>query len=72
MFVGVAGLSWRVPLTATMIPAIDQIDTYFTTTALNRTKSVSICAAAGLATKTLNCYYSLTDSSEVYWIVMGK
>lgn len=48
------------------------IDTYFTTMACNVTKLVSIRATVGLAQKTLNRYYSLTDSSEVYRIIMSE
>ena len=51
---------------------MDHINTYFTNTALDQSKSVAIRAAVGLAKKTLNCYFSLTDSSEVYQIVMGE
>ena len=52
--------SQRTPNLATVIPAIDHIDTYFTTMACDVTKLVSIHAAVGLAQKTLNRYYSLT------------
>lgn len=52
--------SWRTPNLATVILAINHIDTYFTTMAHDVTKLVSICAAVGLAQKTLNRYYLLT------------
>ncbi len=32
----------------------------------------AICAAVGLAKKTLDKYYSLTDASKVYRIAMGR
>jgi hypothetical protein len=55
-----------------VILAMDHIDMYFTNMALDQSKSVAIRAAVGLAKKTLNRYYSLMDSSEVYRIVMGE
>jgi hypothetical protein len=52
---------------ATVIPAMDIIDEKLTTDSLNCSKfEVPICAALGLAKKTLNWYYNMTDSSEVY------
>ncbi|KIK82107.1 hypothetical protein PAXRUDRAFT_90683, partial [Paxillus rubicundulus Ve08.2h10] len=33
--------------------------------------SQAIYTAVSLTKSTLNCYYSLTDSSEVYYIAMG-
>ena len=60
------------PNLAMVIPAMDYIDEIFTTSMLNKQElSPPICAAIGLAKKTLNCYYSLTDSSELYHITMG-
>ena len=58
---------------AMAIPAMDYIDKVFTTGMLNDEGfDPAICAAVGLAKKTLNKYYSLTDLSRVYCIAMGK
>ena len=55
-----------------MIPAMDHIDKKLTSNSINHTKyEPSIWASLNLAKKTLNCYYNLMDSSEVYWIAMG-
>lgn len=51
---------------------MDLIDEKLTTFSLNQRFLPSIRAAVGLAKKTLNRYYQLTDSSEVYHIAMGK
>jgi hypothetical protein len=59
------------PNLATVIPAMDLIDETLTTHSMNRQLLPSIRVAAGLAKKTLNRYYELTDSSEVYRIAMG-
>ena len=60
------------PNLATVIPAMDVIDERLTNDSLNRAKyDVSIRAALGLAKKTLNRYYNMTDWSEVYRIAMG-
>ncbi|KAG2738578.1 hypothetical protein P692DRAFT_201673926, partial [Suillus brevipes Sb2] len=58
------------PNLATVIPAMDLIDETLTTHSMNRQLLPSIRVAAGLAKKTLNRYYELTDSSEVYRIAM--
>lgn len=56
-----------------VIPAMDYIDEVFTKGILQRTMlDPAIRAALGLAKKTLNRYYSLTDSSNLYCIAMGK
>lgn len=55
-----------------VIPAMDLIDERLTSYSLNRKYSSSIRAAVRLAKKTLNRYYQLTDSSEVYRIAMGE
>ena len=61
------------PNLAMVIPAMDYIDEAFTTGILQKTTlDPAIRAAVGLAKKTLNRYYSLMDSSELYCIVMGK
>jgi hypothetical protein len=60
------------PNLATVIPAMDHVDKSFT----ERIKATSsthpaIRSALSLAKKTLNKYYSATDSSNVYRIAMG-
>ena len=51
---------------------MDHIDEVLTTHSRDHSFISPICATVGLAKKTLNCYYQLTDSSEVYRIAMGK
>ena len=56
-----------------VIPAMDYIDKVFTNGALKKeVLHPAICAVIGLGKRTLNHYYSLTDSSELYRIAMGK
>ena len=56
-----------------MIPAMDHIDTVFTNAACPTSDlSPAIQAAILIVKKTLNRYYSLTDASDLYRIVMGK
>jgi hypothetical protein len=60
------------PNLATIIPAMDIIDEKFTTDSLDHSRfEAPIRATLGLTKKTLNRYYNLTDSSEVYQIAMG-
>jgi len=60
------------PNLATVIPAMDVIDERFSTDSLDRSGyDASIRASLGLAKKTLNRYYNMTDWSEVYRIAMG-
>ena len=60
------------PNLATVIPAMDHIDERLTSDSINQAKfEPSIRASLALAKKTLNRYYDLTDSSEVYRIAMG-
>ena len=59
------------PNLATVIPAMDLMDEKLTTYSLNRQYSPAIRAAIGLAKRTLNQYYQLTDSSDTYRIAMG-
>jgi hypothetical protein len=59
------------PNLATVIPAMDLIDQRLTTDSINPKLSAPIRAALGLAKKTLNRYYTMTDLSEVYRIAMG-
>ena len=54
-----------------MILAMDHIDERLTTDALNPRYNCAIRASLGIARKTLDRYYTLTDMSEVYWISMG-
>ncbi|KAF9222116.1 hypothetical protein BS17DRAFT_709197 [Gyrodon lividus] len=58
------------PNLATVIPTMDLIDEKLTTYSLNPKYSPAICATVGLAKRTLNWYYQLTDSTEVYRIAM--
>lgn len=61
------------PNLATVIPAMDHIDTHFTNIVMpDSDLNPAICAAVGLGKKTLNRYYSKTDMVEVYRIAMGK
>jgi hypothetical protein len=56
-----------------VIPAMDHIDNIFTKCIIqNAHLDPTISAALGLAKRTLNCYYSRSDSSEVYRIAMGE
>jgi hypothetical protein len=50
---------------------MDHIDETLTSQSINPKFEPSIRAALGLAKKTLNCYYSATDHSDVYRIAMG-
>ena len=64
--------SRSMPNLAMVIPAMDYIDTTFTTGLLKKEElDLMIHAALGLAKCTINRYYSLTDSSELYCIAMG-
>jgi hypothetical protein len=61
------------PNQATIIPAMDVIDEKLTTQSLDRSRfDASIRASLGIAKKTLNRYYNMTDWSEVYRIAMGE
>ena len=60
------------PNLVTIISAMDIIDKKPTTDSLDHSRfEAPICTTLGLAKKTLNRYYNLTDSSEVYLIAMG-
>ncbi|KIK17959.1 hypothetical protein PISMIDRAFT_110330 [Pisolithus microcarpus 441] len=50
----------------TIIPAMDHIDSKMMTFAQDQQYLPAICSAVKLVQNTLNCYYSLTDSSDVY------
>jgi len=60
------------PNLATVIPAMDHIDERLMTDGLNMRYNVVIRASLGIAKKTLNRYYDMTDTSEVYRIAMGE
>ncbi|KAF8546542.1 hypothetical protein OG21DRAFT_1365673, partial [Imleria badia] len=62
--------SCSTPNLTTVIPAMDIIEKKLTTFARNRQYHPAIRAAVSLGKKTLNWYYSLMDSSEVYHIAM--
>ncbi|KAG1735960.1 uncharacterized protein EDB91DRAFT_1055957 [Suillus paluster] len=62
--------SRTVPNLATVIPAMDLIDEKLTTYSLDDKYLPAIHAAVGLAKKTLNRYYQLTDHSDMYCIAM--
>ena len=50
---------------------MDRIDSLFTNVMRSDTSGSAMHVAIATAKKTLNCYYSLTDLSEVYQIAMG-
>ncbi|KAI4518011.1 hypothetical protein K525DRAFT_180728, partial [Schizophyllum commune Loenen D] len=58
------------PHLATVIPAMDRLDTELATFCIDNSLEPAIRAAAKLAKSTLNRYYSLTDESDVYRIAM--
>ena len=60
------------PNLAMVLPAMDHINNELKRYARNKDYQPAIHAAVSLAKKTLNRYYSLTDYSEVYRIVMGE
>jgi hypothetical protein len=64
--------SRAIPNLAMVIPAMDHIDEHLTTASLNRHYCLAVRVALAMGKKTLNKYYSLTDSSELYRIAMGK
>jgi hypothetical protein len=59
------------PSLAMVIPAMDHIDQVLASQSVNRTFDAPIRVALALGKKTLNRYYTLTDSSEVYRIAMS-
>jgi hypothetical protein len=54
-----------------VVPAMDHLDSYLATAALNSDIPLSIKAALAVGKKTLNCYYDKTNHSEVFRIAMG-
>ena len=59
------------PNLATVIPAMDEIDKRFGVILQDTSFHQAIRSSLRAAKATLNKYYSLTDSSEAYRIVMG-
>jgi hypothetical protein len=55
-----------------VIPAMDHLDKHLATALTGMQYSLSIRSAICIGIKTLNKYYSKTDQSELYHIVMGK
>ncbi len=55
-----------------VIPAMDHIDQYLTTLALNSTYHLDIRSALVIGKKLLNKYYTMSDHLEVYHIAMSK
>jgi hypothetical protein len=62
----------KVPNLATVIPAMDHIDSVLSTNTIDNRYCLAIQAALTIGKKTLNHYYSKTDLSNVYQIAMGK
>ena len=60
------------PSLAQVIPTMDHIDHELTKYMYDLETPAPIHAAVNIAKKTLNRYYTRTDSSEVYRICMGK
>ena len=60
------------PCLATVILAIDHIDEVLASQCVDRQYEPCIRAALAMAKKTLNKYYTLTDSSETYRIAMSS
>ncbi|KAF8583965.1 hypothetical protein K439DRAFT_1259331, partial [Ramaria rubella] len=59
-----------IPNLATVIPAMDHIDWHLASSSLNHKYNAAIHSSLVIAKKTLNWYYDLTDTSEVYRIAM--
>ena len=51
---------------------MDHIDKYLATTMRDQSVSDGLRGALALGKRTLNRYYCLTDSSNIYRIAMGK
>jgi len=54
-----------------VIPAMDHLDSFLATAALDKEYLPSIQASVTIGKKLLNKYYDITDHSEVYRIAMG-
>ena len=59
------------PCLASVIPAMDKMHHKLTAVSQNTKYSPALQIALRLGTKLLNKYYSLTNDSDVYCIVMG-
>lgn len=59
------------PHLPSVIIAMDELDKQLSTTSVNMALEPALRAAAGLAKRTLNRYYSLTDQADAYRISMG-
>jgi hypothetical protein len=55
-----------------VIPAMDHLDKVFATNSLNTGYVMAIRMSLAVGKCIINQYYSLTDSSKVYQIVMGE
>jgi hypothetical protein len=53
---------------AMVIPTMDHINQVLASQSLKRSFETPIRVALAMGKKTINCYYTLTDSSEVYRI----
>ncbi|EJD50329.1 hypothetical protein AURDEDRAFT_46072, partial [Auricularia subglabra TFB-10046 SS5] len=62
--------SRKTPNLAMVIPAMDHIDQVFSDQSVDHKFNAAIRASLGLAKKTLNRYYSVTDYSDLYRIAM--
>jgi hypothetical protein len=62
----------KIPNLATVIPAMDHIDSVLATNAIDNRYCLAIQAALTIGKKTLNHYYSKTDLSNVYRIAMSS
>ena len=54
-----------------VIIAMDELDRQLSTMSINNALEPAIRAATGLAKRTLNRYYSLTDQADAYRVSMG-
>jgi hypothetical protein len=59
------------PNLATVIPVMDHIDQTLASQSVNHNYNAPIHAVLSMGKKTLNHYYTLTDSSELYRIAMS-
>ena len=62
----------KIPNLATVIPAMDHIDSVLATNAIDNRYCLAVQAALTIGKKTLNHYYSKTDLSNIYRIAMGN
>ena len=58
--------SWGMPNIATVIPAMDHIDSQLATNVINNKYPIAIKAALTIGKKTLNWYYDKTDHSKYF------